>query len=153
MHHAFSLMPDEQDELKRMLAREFSLMLSEFSDAFGISLGGYIAYLMLFCIIALFANIVTILGCVSLGQLYAKHRIVGAIVAYFIVQFVMQVINNICFIPMYTKMMIDGYNSDVLSPFGILSPTMNLSLFMAVALAVIMYFVNLHMMTKKLNLE
>ena len=54
---------------------------------------------------------------------------------------------------MYTKMMIDSYNSEVLSLFGILSPTLNLSLFMAVVVAVIMYFVNLHMMTKKLNLE
>ena len=153
LHHAFSLMSGEQDELRRIVEQEFSFILSEFSDVLGISLGGYIAYLIFFSVIALFANVVTILGCVSLGQLYAKHRIIGAIAAYFIVQFVMQIINNICFIPMYTKMMIDSYNSEVLSLFGILSPTLNLSLFMAVVVAVIMYFVNLHMMTKKLNLE
>ena len=40
-----------------------------------------------------------------------------------------------------------------LTAFGIMSPTMNLTLLTTVILAVIMYFVNLHMMTKKLNLE
>lgn len=37
--------------------------------------------------------------------------------------------------------------------FGVMSPTMNLTLLTVVIVAIIMYFINLHMMTKKLNLE
>lgn len=153
MHHVFSLMPGDYDELRRSFAREFSSLLYDFEDELGISLGAYAAYLIFFVIVSIIANIVTVLGCVSLGQLYSKHRIVGAIAAYFVVQFVMQIIGYICSMPMYTKMLTSSsYNSD-LTPFGIMSPTMNLTLLMTVIVAVGMYFVNLHMMTKKLNLE
>lgn len=152
MHHIFSLMPGDYDELRRTFSREFSSMLYEFEDELGISLGSYITYLVVYFIIATLANIVTILGCVSLGQLYAKHRVVGAIAAYFIVQFVMQIVGYFCSLPMYTKMLLAEYDSNQ-TPFGIISPSMNLTLLISVILAVVMYFVNLHMMTKKLNLE
>ncbi len=153
IHHIFSFIPGEYDELRREFLREFSSLLYDFEDEFGIGLGAYIAYLVFYCIIAIFANIVTVLGCVSLGQLYAKHRVVGAILAYFIVQFIMQIIGYVCTIPMYTKMIIsESYNNN-LTPFGIMSPTMNLTLLMTVIVAVIMYFINLHMMSKRLNLE
>ena len=153
IHHIFSLIPGEYDELRRAFSREFSSILYEFEDELGISFGGYIAYLVIYFIIALISNIVTVLGCVSLGLLLTKHRIIGAIAAYFCVHFIMQIIGYMCSLPMYTKMlMADSYASD-LTAFGIMSPTMNLTLLTTVILAVIMYFVNLHMMTKKLNLE
>lgn len=153
IYHIFSLIPGDYNELRRAFSEEFLPLLHVFEDELGISLGAYAAYLVFFVITSILANIVTILGCVSLGQLYAKHRIVGAIVAYFVVQFVMQIIGYFCSLPMYTKMLIAGsYDSD-LTPFGIMSPTMNLTLLMTVIVAVGMYFVNLHMMTKRLNLE
>ncbi len=150
MHHIFSVMPGEYDEIRREFSWAFSSMISDFSREFGISMGAYIVYLVFFVVVSLFANIVTVLGCVSLGQLYAKHRIVGAIAAYFVVQFIMQIIGYLCSIPMYTRMVRADYYD---TPFGIMSPTMNLTLLTTVVVAVIMYFVNLHMMTKQLNLE
>ena len=153
MHHIFSFVPGDYDELRREFSREFSSLLYDFEDEFGIRLGAYIAYLVFYIIISIFSNIVTILGCVSLGQLYAKHRVAGAILAYFAVQFIMQIIGYICSIPMYTRMIAPDSYSHNLTPFGIMSPTMNLTMLMTVILAVIMYFVNLHMMTKRLNLE
>ncbi len=153
MHHIFSLLPGDYNELRREFSREFSSLLYEFEDDLGIGFGAYIAYLIVYFIVAIFSNIVTILGCVSLGQLFTKHRVAGAILAYFIVQFVMQIIGYLCSLPMYTRMLITDSYSDNLTPFAIMSPTMNLVLLTTVILAVVMYFVNLHMMTKKLNLE
>lgn len=153
IHHVFSFIPDYTfAELWRELFEEFPDILNSFEDEFGIRLGLYIAYLIVYAIIGLIANIVTLFGCVSLGQLYVKHRIVGAIAAYFILQFVMMIIGYITAIPTYTKMLMGTY-ADNVTVFGIMSPTMNLSLLITVLLAVGMYFVNLHMMTKKLNLE
>lgn len=153
MHHIFSLMPGDYKELRRSFSREFSLALYDFKDEFGVSLGVYIAYLVVYCIIGALANIVTLFGCVSLGQLYAKHRVIGAIIAYFAVQFVMQILGYVCSIPMYTKMILpDNYDKDM-TIFSLLSPTLNLTLLFTILVAVFMYFASLHMMTKKLNLE
>lgn len=153
IHHIFSFLPGDYDELRRALSREFSSLFYEFEDELGISFGAYIAYWVFYFLIALFADIVTVLGCVSLGQLYSKHRIIGAIAAYFGVHFIRQIIGYLCTIPMYSRMLLaDSYSSD-LTAFSIMSPTMNLTLLMTVVVAVVMYFVNLYMMTKKLNLE
>ena len=153
INHIISLSPEDADLIRRELAKGFSEFTSEFSEEFGISLGLYLTYLIVYFTIACVANIITIMGCVSLGQLYAKHRIIGAIAAYFVVNFVMQIIGYISTIPMYAKMInADKYGSDI-TPFGLMSPSMNITLVISVLLAVGMYFVNLHMMTKKLNLE
>lgn len=153
IHHVLSFVPGEYSEIRREFTREFSAFIYDFEDELGISFGLYMTYIIVYSLISLLANIVTVLGCVSLGQLYAKHRIVGAIAAYFIVQFAMQLIGSVCSIPMYSRMLIaDDFGRDT-TPFGIVSPTLNLMLLLTVAVAVAMYFVNLHMMTKKLNLE
>lgn len=153
IHHVFSFMPDyTYAELRQELYRQIPDILNSFEDEFGIRLGLYITYLIAYCIISAIANIITLFGCVSLGQLYAKHRIVGAIAAYFILQFVMMIIGYITAIPMYTRLL-TGTHYENATVFGVMSPTMNLSLLTTVLVAVGMYFANLHMMTKKLNLE
>lgn len=152
MHHIFSLLPGTYDELRRDFSIGLTSMLNEFEDELGISFVGYLIYMIAYFIIAIAANIVTVLGCVSLGQLYAKHRIIGAILAYFAVQFIMQIIGYFCSLPMYSRMLTASY-TDGQTPFGIMSPTLNLALLTSVIVAVIMYFVNLHMMTQRLNLE
>lgn len=153
IHHVFSFIPDySYAELRHEFSIVFADILDSFEDEFGLRLGLYIAYLLFYCIVGVISNVITLFGCVSLGQLYAKHRIVGAIAAYFLLQFVMMIIGYITSIPMYTRMLAGTYYDNA-TVFGIMSPTMNMSLLTTVLLAVAMYFVNLHMMTKKLNLE
>lgn len=127
-----------------------SLMLDEFAKEFGISFVWYAIYLFAFYIISVLSNIITILGCVSLGQLYVKHRVLGAIIAYFVVQFIIQTLGYFAQLPMYGRMIVSDREY---SSFQMMSPTMNLMLLIQVAMGVAMYFVNMHMMTKKLNLE
>ena len=153
IHHVFSFIPDySYAELRHEFSIVFADILDSFEDEFGLRLGLYIAYLLFYCIVGVISNVITLFGCVSLGQLYAKHSIVGAIAAYFLLQFVMMIIGYITAIPMYTRMLAGTYYDNA-TVFGIMSPTMNMSLLTTVLLAVVMYFVNLHMMTKKLNLE
>ena len=45
IHHIFSFLPGDYDELRRALSREFSSLFYEFEDELGISFGAYIAYL------------------------------------------------------------------------------------------------------------
>lgn len=156
LHHIFSFMPDYMEYTYDQFYREFIEIFfdafREFEDDFGISFGLYFAYLIVYSLISLIANIIIIFGCVSLGQLFTKHRIVGAIAAYFIVQFILQILGYFNAIPMYKRMLRGSYRDDI-TMFGVMSPTMNMTLLTVVIVAVIMYFINLHMMTKKLNLE
>lgn len=135
-------------EARRVIFDEIFAALGMFERKLGISFGAYVAYIVIYSAILAVANIIIILGCVSLGQLYAKHRIIGAVGAYFIVQFVLQTACSFATVPMYIKI---ADNSNAI--FGSLSPSMNIMLFLTVATAAGMYFVNLNMMTRRLNLE
>ncbi len=156
LHHVFSFVPDYMEYTYAQFYREFIEVFigafREFEDEFGISFGLYFVYLIAYGLISLIANIITVFGCVSLGQLFTKHRIVGAIAAYFIVQFILQILGSFTAIPMYGRMLRGAYQDDI-TVFGVMSPTMNMTLLIVVITAVLMYFINLHMMTKKLNLE
>ena len=141
------------NEARREFFEEFSSLFGSFKEFVGISTGLYTVYVIVYYIIISFSNVVTVLGCVSLGQLYAKHRVIGAIAAYFVVQFIMQILMRFSMLPMYGRMIgkADSYENYTL--FGIMLPTMILLLLLYVVMAVVMYFINLHMMTNKLNLE
>lgn len=149
LHHISSLMPIDYREF----SREFSSMLYDLKDELGISFGAYIAYIAIYSIIAALANIIILFGCVSLGQLYAKHRVAGAIIAYFVMLTVRQILGYICSIPMYVRMFLSTPVDSDITAFSLVSPSINLTLLLTILLAVAMYFINLHMMTKKLNLE
>lgn len=123
IHHVFSFIPDySYAELRHEFSIVFADILDSFEDEFGLRLGLYIAYLLFYCIVGVISNVITLFGCVSLGQLYAKHRIVGAIAAYFLLQFVMMIIGYITAIPMYTRMLAGTYYDNA-TVFGIMSPT------------------------------
>ena len=139
----------DSPELKWIFKDMFSIVLDEFANVFGIHLPSFLIYMILYSIISEIANVVIIFGCISLGQLYAKHRILGAIASYFIVLFIEQIFGWFTSVPISARVLSAKYTT----VFDILSPTMNLSLLFIVTLAVFMYFANIHMMTKKLNLE
>lgn len=131
----------------------FSELSSDFKYNFGISFGGYLAYIIVSGLIGSVCSIITLLGCVSLGQLYTKHRVLGAIIAYFSVNAILQFAAYIAMIPMYGKMLSAEFAGDSIPMFSVISPSLITTMSISIVLAVIMYFVNLHMMTKKLNLE
>ena len=82
-----------------------------------------------------------------------KHRILGAIIAYFIMTFLLQIAAYVGMIPMYSKMFVAEYTGESINMFDLMHPTVMVTLIASVIIAVIMYFINIHMMTKRLNLE
>ena len=94
-----------------------------------------------------------VLGCVSLGQLYTKHRILGAIIAYFALTMIMQFVTYLGMIPMYGKLFAAEFAGESIPMFSVLQPTLTITLVFSIIIAIVMYFINLHMMTKRLNLE
>ena len=151
--HMINLGEIPLDELSVGFSEVFAELNDEFASEMGISFVGYFAYLGIYSLLASVCSIVSILGCVSLGQLYTKHRILGAIIAYFGMNVVTQIIAYAGMIPMYTKIFAAEYAGETVLMFDLLKPTLNITLLGSIVIAVFMYFVNLHMMTKRLNLE
>lgn len=141
-------------DMRRELSRVMALALDGFEDQLGISLGAYVAYMIVSYLVSLISNVITVLGCVSLGQLYAKHRVIGAIAAYIAVQFIQRILMSfIAILPMYGRMARTATHGGEYTVFSMMSPSINLTLIITIIVGVAMYFINLYMMTKKLNLE
>lgn len=131
----------------------FAEMNAEFAEEFGIGFAGYFLYLGIYCLLSSVCGIILVLGCVSLGQLYTKHRILGAIIAYFAVTAIMQFVTYAAMIPMYGKIFAAEFAGESIPMFTALQPIFIITLVFSIILSIIMYFVNIHMMTKRLNLE
>lgn len=119
----------------------------------GIGLIPLLLFVIVFCIGAYIANIIIITGCISLGQLMAKHRVMGALLAYFGFYMIVQVVSIIAAIPMYGNIFKAELAGTTMTMWSLMGPTYIIVGVIYVVIAVIMYFVNLHMMTKRLNLE
>lgn len=155
INHIASIIMEEDrniasiQEARREILGGISTFIGDFEDLFNINFGWYSVYLIFYLIIALISNTVIILGCVSLGQLYAKHRVIGIIISYFVVQFILNTFKKIISLLMFGRMLSDTFEGKNI----LMSPSMNLTLLFLVITAVAMYFINLHMMTTSLNLE
>ena len=151
--HVSNLSGYDRTDIDRMIAQELSELSVSFKQYYGISIGAFITFYAVFMVVACISGIMSVLGCVSLGQLYTKHRIIGAIIAYIALISIQQFVSYLAMLPTYSKMLRAEALSETMPMFEIISPTMIISLLWAVAVSVIMHIVNLHMMTKRLNLE
>ncbi len=151
--HIVNLSGISFSEASSQLFPLLSTIADEFRDVYGTSLASFAAYFIVVAIISAIACTIIVLGCVSLGQLYAKHRIVGAIIAYFGVQIVQQIVSYISSLPIYSRMLSTETISANITLSSAVTPSSIVFLVFSVVLAVAMYFINLHMMTKRLNLE
>lgn len=107
-----------------------------------------IVKLIVFFICSMFGAVSLTYGCISLGQLYTKHRVLGAIIAYIGVMFITQNITTIYLI-LKTATDIESYEYS----YGWFASTYKMSFGVTFVIGLVMYFINLHMMSKKLNLE
>ncbi len=129
------------------------ILNEDFAAEMGVSFTGYLGYIGGFSLVSSISGIVIVLGCVSLGQLYTKHRILGAIIAYFCTTTLLQIVAYIGIIPMYINLFKAEYTGETILMMDLIGAPLWLTLIASVILAVVMHFVNMHMMTKRLNLE
>lgn len=151
--HIGNLSTYASDHLYRMIAEELSELSTSFKAEYGVSIGVFIIFYVLFMIVSCISAIMIVLGCISLGQLYTKHRIIGAIIAYAGYLMVQQFVSYLAMMPTYSRMLRAEAISETIPILEIISPTMIITLLWAVVVSVVMHLINLHMMTKRLNLE
>jgi len=129
--------------------------LPSFKEITNISIPLFLFIMILSLIISSFASISMVIGSISFGNLWQKHKILGSIVSYVGIYFVMQFLSFIFVFPATTKLslaMMD--NSD---PFLFMHGYTKLllifvpsvSLFVTIALSIISVF----LLKKKINLD
>jgi len=106
--HICNLSAYEGVYLDQHIGELFAELSDGFREEYGISFGAFVTFYTVFMIVACISAIMTVLGCVSLGQLYTKHRIIGAIIAYFAVISVQQFISYLAMLPTYSRMIRAG---------------------------------------------
>lgn len=138
------------------IAEFFELYGDEFvavlRDELGINLAYWGVLLIVSSIVAPFCTMTIIFGAISIGQLFTKHRVLMAIVSYVVISILNMVVssavqsatsmNALVEMTSETTAFNNYMNNSVLSAMG-------LSLFMAVVLYLVSYFVT----SRKLNME
>lgn len=115
--------------------------------ATGMSLGGFWCYAVYLIIISVLSGILTPYASICIGQLWQKHKLAGAFIAYFVIIFVMQILTSI-----YTGFIITddaALNATDFVPFSLYNFSAVLS-----AIAVVVFFLlSGYIMKKKVNLD
>lgn len=120
-------------------------------EAFGVKLNTLIFTYSIVIFISCITSVIIAMGCISLGQLYAKHRIIGAIIAYFIIAFLQQTLGSIYSTVFYSSVLTS--NNVDMTMYKFFMPQLLWTTIVQVIFAVVLYFVNIYMAEKKLNLE
>ena len=129
---------------------EMGVLFDELGELFSGKGGvGFILSMILMVVVSGFSGAMLVIGSVTIGQLLGKHKILGAIGAYFAINTVVSTLSMFAMIPT----MIKTETMEVVSPFEILTPTYFIMSIIMIMLTVALFFVSELIMRKKLNLD
>lgn len=120
----------------------------EFSQVMGMSFPVFAVIFLITVIIGIFSNILMVYTSISFGQLFQKHKVIGAIVSYICIYTILQIANSIATAPV----MFSTAVSDIL-PDSIIAPALYFGLGESVVLCIVYFLLTEWLMKKKLNLD
>lgn len=127
-------------------------LIHEFIDMVGIMQAFYYGiFYFLLGLVSMFTGIITIYASITLGQLFVKHRIIGAITAYFIINVILSIIS-------FALKMISGIISVAILDFELMSiqyyNTYYAFIFLLYIIqCTVLILITIHQLNKNLNLE
>lgn len=116
-------------------------------------LGGIFKWILtsLFMVIAsAFSGVMTVVGSVCIGQMLRKHRILGAIGAYFGIMMIVQILSMMVMWPMMFRMAMTMSSEEVLSMMLVLYWVIGL---LSIGVGVGLYFLSEYLIRRQLDLE
>lgn len=127
-------------------------IITDIKDSVGITMFyTYLIQYFLILILGIISRIMMLFFSISIGQLWEKHKILGAVIAYFTTTFVLSIISTFMSIGYYGSLAaIDSYYSSVDS---FLSPYLLRCLIYSIVLIVLFYVGSIAISNKKLNLD
>ena len=143
----------------------FNLFMAELSSLFAeINFGPYIGHIIFFVlefiiliVVSLFASPLTYYSCISIGQLAKKNRILLAIGVYYLFGVIVNVISTVFSMIVSIIGMVGGFDGLVpiieAHPFAFAHTMIWIIIIISAGLVALFYFINIRIMTRKLNLE
>lgn len=108
---------------------------------------GYVAEGIIAAIVTVIGMPILMYACLSIGQLYTKHRVVGAILAYIGYYIINQVVSSVFLVICMHSL---GYSYDT-SAFT--NQVLIFSIVLSIVISIVSYVVTHYILSKKLNLE
>ncbi len=126
---------------------ELKLAFAELGEQGG---AGFMFSMVLMVLVSGFSGAMMVIGSVTVGQLVGKHKILGSIGAYFVINSITSFVSMIAMIP---TMIGTVNNGEVVSAFEILTPTYLVTTIIMAVISVALFFVSELIVRKKLNLD
>lgn len=130
----------------------FKEALIELQKSLAVPVPLFFLWLLLLGACSLFLNTLFVYACICLGQFWSKHKIGGAIIAYFSLRFILRTFRQIFSIPLSNLFSSYYYNIEELTA-GTWILLMFVSLLVSGGICVAMYCICSYIMSRKLNLE
>lgn len=123
----------------------------------------FIVLLVLTGFFSCYSSMLIIYVCISIGQLFKKHKVIASILTYLIVSTIMSTVLTIAVIPVTFSMMLKGdylalmESADpivaMMAPYAMMAPLFIVSVICTIVFSVVSYFVTEFIMRRKLNLD
>lgn len=140
------------EEFRRIYETEMRDVLAMMEKEMGISFRGYFIYTVISLVLGSFTSIMTLFGAISIGQLFAKHRVLMAIVSYILVRIITGIFASA--VESLFAASLAGSARDSLTAVGsYLNANLIIALVLNLIFAVLLYLVSWLVNTRKLNLE
>ncbi|MDE7286928.1 MAG: hypothetical protein K2N55_08845 [Lachnospiraceae bacterium] len=118
-------------------------------------INGFCASIVFLVLASAFSGTMMVIGSITLGQMVRKHRILGAVGAYFAINCAMQFLTTIIIMPvmmMRINSAIDDMYMDV-SPFPVMTPMYIIIAVVSLGIAIGLYFMSEYLVRRRLELE
>lgn len=153
-----SLMPKDSTfarELVEAFAELPRAMMEIWNEPYLRGINGFCASLVFLVLTSSFSGTMMLIGAVNLGQMVRKHRILGAVGAYFAINFAMQFLTTIIIMPMMMMRIDSAFDNMYVetSPFPVLTPMYFGVSMVALVIAVGLYFMSEYLLRRQLELE
>lgn len=154
-------------DMAELTAMGFDFSWARVSEVFaeigGMPLWVFALLMVLTTIISCYSSMLIIYVCISIGQLFKKHKVIASLLTYLVVTTIMSFVLTIAMMPATFSMMLDGEyfalmeSPDILTgliaPYALMSPIFVISLIATIVFSVVSYFVSEYIMRRKLNLD
>ena len=128
------------------------MAFDEFTAMTGITLGSVIIYLILFILLTSLSGVLTFYFCITVGQLWQKHKVIGAILTYICIYIVNQIVSmGLLFGTGFMRFMANSVSSEQVMSFY--KRTILGSGITSFVLCVIFYLGCVFVTKKKVNLD
>lgn len=149
---AFLALKPLNSEFARDVIRALAELPELFNDPSLAGFQGFCASLLLMMLTSAFSGTMILIGAITLGQMVRKHRILGAIGAYFAINAVIQMVNTMVMMPITFGSM-NNIRWDMDSPFPIFTGFYTIMSLVFVAVSVGLYFLCEYLIKRQLELE